>query len=595
MTIDQLRPILTSVIVAAIALTANSTSAQEPAAGDSSSTPEPIVAIRRTPITINDATHLVRSGVQQAQPIAISLRDAIRRAIENNNEVEIARDEVRFQETFIESLRGAYDPVFSVAPNYSRNNTTGSPATNDFRVNAGVSKFLTRGGGSYQTFFNNNRTENAFAQAQVSSGSLSDGGSAIYSSSFGVSYVQPLARDRKIDARRNQIAIAKKRLDQTDADFRLRATETITQVQRAYWDLVFSLRNQQNQVANVNLSRENLRLVEAKIDAGASAPLERAEVSTELAIREGELLLATQQVAIAENALKQLIIGDPLSPEWSQTFMPTDSPTFSDTPVDLNVAMRDAMENRFELKRLKLQREINGLDVAFYRNQTKPQIDLNTTFSLNGLARSGNNAELVTNLLTSSQDIFLLNSLNSTRASLSLPAIVNPSFTIPASPSYLFGGFNRSWANMFRTDAPNFSVGVTISFPFRNRTAKANLAGAQIVGRQLDSQTRSLEQSVMVEVRNAVQAVETARQRVLTARRARANAEIQLEGERKLYEAGRSTTFLLFQRENALTNARNSEIRAETDFNKALADLQRVTSTAFRINNITIESPLDDN
>jgi outer membrane protein TolC len=98
---------------------------------------------------------------------------------------------------------------------------------------------------------------------------------------------------------------------------------------------------------------------------------------------------------------------------------------------------------------------------------------------------------------------------------------------------------------------------------------------------------------VIVEVRNAVQGVETSRQRVLTARRARESAEIQLEGERKLYENGRSTTFLLFQRENSLTNARNAEIRAETDYNKALSDLQRVTSTAFRANNITISSPLD--
>jgi outer membrane protein TolC len=99
---------------------------------------------------------------------------------------------------------------------------------------------------------------------------------------------------------------------------------------------------------------------------------------------------------------------------------------------------------------------------------------------------------------------------------------------------------------------------------------------------------------VVVEVRNAVQAVETSRQRVLVARRARENAEIQLEGERKLYEVGKSTTFLLFQRENSLTNARNDEIRAETDYNKALSDLQKATSTTFQVNNIEVESPTDN-
>ena len=180
------------------------------------------------------------------------------------------------------------------------------------------------------------------------------------------------------------------------------------------------------------------------------------------------------------------------------------------------------------------------------------------------------------------------------RPNINLPPIQNTEFVIPAQSNYLFGGFNRSLLNIFRGDAPNFSIGVTISFPFRNQTAKANLAGARIQQEQIGAQTRQQEQSIVAQVRNAVQAVETARQRVLTARRARENAEIQLEGERKLFDVGRSTTFLLFQRENALTNARNSEIRAETDYNKALADLQRTTSTTFRVNNIEVDSPVDD-
>ncbi|HYO90582.1 MAG TPA: TolC family protein, partial [Pyrinomonadaceae bacterium] len=127
--------------------------------------------------------------------------------------------------------------------------------------------------------------------------------------------------------------------------------------------------------------------------------------------------------------------------------------------------------------------------------------------------------------------------------------------------------------------------------PLRNRTAQANLAGANIQRTQLEASTRLQEQVVEVEVRNAAQAVETARRRVITARAARENAELQLQGEQRLYQVGRSTTFLLFQRENALTNARNAELRAETDYNKALADLQRATSTTLRANNVIVETP----
>src|SRR4030095_12324841 len=162
------------------------------------------------------------------------------------------------------------------------------------------------------------------------------------------------------------------------------------------------------------------------------------------------------------------------------------------------------------------------------------------------------------------------------------------------TPSFLAGGFNRSLANTFRSDAFNYSIGVTISFPFRTRTAKAGLAGARVLENQIETQVRAQEQVVIVEVRNAVQAVETARQRVLAARRARVNAEIQLEGERRLYDSGRSTTFLLFQRENALANARNAEIRAETDYSKAVADMQRANSITLRINNIDVASPTKD-
>jgi HAE1 family hydrophobic/amphiphilic exporter-1 len=359
---------------------------------------------------------------------------------------------------------------------------------------------------------------------------------------------------------------------------------------------VFALRDQQNRVANLELARENLRQVEARIQAGAAAPIARAEVATELANRESDVLLATQQVSIIENTLKRLLLADPLSPEWARTLVPTEQPAFNLDPVSMEDAMKDAMDNRIELRRLKLAQEINKVDIQYFRNQIKPQIDLTSSFFLSGFARSGRAEPITTQLFTSLTDQVLLLAINDTRAAIpGLDPIPNPQIIIPPGPDFLFGGFGRSLANTFRSDAPNFSIGVTISFPVRNRTAKANLAGARIQEQQIDTQMRAQEQVIIVEVRNAVQAVETTRQRVLASRRARENAEIQLEGERKLLESGRSTTFLLFQRENQLLSARNAEIRAETDYNKALAELQRATSTTFSINNITVRSPAEGN
>ena len=410
-----------------------------------------------------------------------------------------------------------------------------------------------------------------------------------------MTYNQPLFRNFKVDNTRRQIKIQRKRLQQSDADFRRQTIEVISQVQRAYWDLVFALRNQQNQLANVNLARENLRQIEVRIDVGVAAPLARAEVETELANREGELLSATQQVSTTENTLKTLILRDSNSPEWTQAYVPTDAPIYSDEPVIVEDAIKDAFANRPELRRLRLQREVTAIDIDYFRNQTKPRIDLVSSFSLGGLSLGNRNTAGGTIPQFIGNEDTLRQSLN-----FLLPAnrqIANPDIPFSGVPTFFNGGSFRAFRNLFRTDAPTYSVGITFEFPFRNTTAKANLAGARIQQQQTDAQTRLQEQTIVADVRNAVQAVETSRQRVLTARRARANAEIQLEGERRLFEVGRSTTFLLFQRENALTNARNAEIRAETDYNKSLSDLQRASSTTFRINNIEVDSPVtnDDN
>ena len=566
---------------------------------DTKSSDDRAIQPKASVLPATESTSLTRVGVQTANPLSLTLDDAIRRALTNNNNIEISRDDVRIQETVIRSLLGTYDPIFNITPTYTHNSTTGNAATNDFIVNSNMQHLLRAGGGDYQVFFNNTRTENAFSQAQVSSGSLGTGGSsAIYSSSWGVRYRQPLFRNFGIDGTRRNLRIARRILQQTDADFRRQTIDTISLVQRTYWDLVFALRDQQNRVANVNLAKENLRNIQARIAAGASAPLASAEVETELANREGDLLLATQQVSITENVLKQLIIKDPLASEWSMTFVPTDRPAFNLTSVNMDNAIKDAMDNRFELRRLKLQRDINEVDISYFKNQTKPQIDLNTTFSLDGLARGGAVTDdtivpLISGDPNTNASAFLLSQIRRFHTGVN-DTITVPNVTIPGTPSFLAGGFNRSLANTFRSDAPNWSVGVTISFPFRNRTAKANLAGAEITKNQIDSRMRAQEQIVIAEVRDAVQALETTRQRVLTARRAREAAEKQLEGEKQLFDAGRSTTFLLFQRENALTAARNAEIRAETDYNKALADLQKATSTTFESNNITVDSPTND-
>lgn len=504
---------------------------------------------------------LTRVGIVSSNVLTLSLNDAIRKALQNNNDIEIARDDVRFAEQQLRSLYGVYDPIFSITPQIIHNITpqqsslggggaAGTTTSTTFNFSPSLTKSFERTGGNYTLSFANSRTTSSSTFSSLS---------PFYSSNLSLTFNQPLWRNRSIDNNRRSIRIQKKFIEQSDSDFRQRTIQIISQVQAAYWNLVFALRNQQNQLDSLNLSRHNMRIIEVQIQEGAKAPLDRAQVQTDIATRETNLFLATQNVSIAENTLKQLMLRGPDAPEWTAQVTPTDSPALDLVPVNLALALDEAHKNRPELRRLNLQKEINVIDLQYFKNQTKPQVDLTGTVAATGLA--GTPCSPVTN-----------------------PACSPP-------PTNLVGGYGKDLSNLFSLSTRNITAGVAISFPLRNRTAEANLAGARIQREQLEASYRSQDQVIEMDVRNAAQAVDTAQRRLRTSRAARESAEAQLAGEEKLYEVGRSTTFLLLERQNALTAARTNELQSQTDYNKALADLQRATGSTLRINNIVVETP----
>lgn len=507
---------------------------------------------------------LTRVGILSSNVLALSLNDTIRRALQNNNDIEVARDDVRVAEQRLRALYGFYDPVFSITPTidqrispvtsiFAGGGTTGTVSNTTLNVSPTLSKSFEKGGGNYQLQFNNSRTSTDATNSTLN---------PFYSSNLTLLYTQPLLRNRSIDQNRRSIRVQKKVLAQTDSDFRQRTISIIAQAQAAYWNLVFALRNQQNQLDSLNLARQNLRNIEAEIAAGAKAPLDRAQVQTDIASRESALFSAVQSVSIAENSLKQLMLKDPTASEWTAQITPTDSPVLDFSPVDLRGALEEAHKNRPELIRLNFQKEINTIDLQYFRNQTKPQIDLTGALITTGLAGTP-----------------------------ILPPCPPVPTTACVQQKYI-GAYGQDIANMFKFSTREINVGVSISLPLRNRTAKANLAAAEIQKQQLEASYRSQDQSVEMDVRNAAQAVDTAQKRIVASRVARESAEQQLAGEQKLYDVGRSTTFLLLQRQSELTAARTNELQAETDYSKALADLQRATSSTLRVNNVVVQPPV---
>ena len=99
------------------------------------------------------STYLRRVGVNALQTRSLSLNQAIKLALNNNNNIEIARDDVRIAELSLRSLLGTYDPTINFSPNFDRNATNGQTATKDLRVNSDFTQLLRKGGGNYRVFF----------------------------------------------------------------------------------------------------------------------------------------------------------------------------------------------------------------------------------------------------------------------------------------------------------------------------------------------------------------------------------------------------------------------------------------------------------
>ena len=121
---------------------------------------------------------------------------------------------------------------------------------------------------------------------------------------------------------------------------------------------------------------------------------------------------------------------------------------------------------------------------------------------------------------------------------------------------------------------------------FGNKANKAALGRSLVEGEQIQTQRQQLEQNIQVDVRNTLQFVRTAEARLRSAAISRENSVKQYESEQRKLDEGQSDIYRVLERQTALTAARSNELRAQTELNKAIADLQRATGNSLKANNV---------
>jgi outer membrane protein len=542
------------------------------------------------PLALSPEVPDVRVGVDPNQVQALRIQDAISVALQNNLDIEQFRQGVQISQFSLNSLRGVYDIVSSadinfrsqtvpVASIFGGGGSTSSLTQRSLATNFITNQLFERTGGTWQVEFDNTRLNTSSTASTLTTQ---------YSPALTFSFTQPLMRNFKTDINRRQIQIAKKAVDLSDSLFRQRVIEIISQVQSAYWDLVFAIRNEQIARKSVELARTQLDNNQKQVEAGTLAPIDLREAEAALEQRKGDVIVALQGITTAENVLKGLLIKDQNDKMWNSVINPVDEPQLTPTTVNLDEATRLALQNRPELDQIRLQTEQKNIDISYYKNQLKPQVDLIGFYTNNGLAGTPSNSVGNPGGFDSTTQ-GLLDNLNLALTQLNLTPF-NP--TPPAAsggvPDRFNGGFFRSLGNLFGQDFKTYQIGVRVSIPWRNRTAQGNYGRSLAEARQLDARQRQIVQNVQIDVRNALQAVEASRLRYEAAKAQRIAANAQFTGEQEKFRAGLSTTFLVLQRQTDLSVAEGNEVRALTDYNKALSDLQRVTGMTLVNNNVQV-------
>jgi outer membrane protein TolC len=526
---------------------------------------------------------LGRVGVDMDQQLPLSVREAMKLALENNKDIEVARENVKIAEFDLLGSRGVYDPRLSSQSYYERIKTpsasflsggaNGSVTQDDYTGTLRLEGLAPKGGGTYRFDFSSIRatTNNSFTALNPQ-----------YPTALTFTFTQPLVRGFRFDSPRRQIEIAKKNLSLTDAQFRQRAIETITSVQRAYWDLVFALRHLQIQREALQDARSQLDHNKRLVNEGVLAPIDVVSVEAQVAALDQSVYSALEDVSRTENNLKNLIAVNREAPLWNVAIVPTDSVDLAPPQISLPEAMKVAMENRPELQQSNVAQEINQIDQRFYRDQTKPEIDLTGSYGMVGLAGALSGG---TNPLTASS-AELRDRVNQLLGLAQLPLLTpQPAQTIAP---FLIGGYGQSIDNLLLNRFNNLRVGVAVSLPLRNRTAEAQLGRSLVESQRIVTQRQQLEQTIQVDVRNALQVMRSAEARLRAAAAERAASEQQYQSEKRKLDVGQSTVFLVLQRQTELTTARGNELRAQTDLNKAIADLQRATGNALTVNSIAV-------
>jgi outer membrane protein len=376
------------------------------------------------------------------------------------------------------------------------------------------------------------------------------------------------------------IRIAQNDVKIAQSVFRQQVMTTVSQVLTLYWDYLSF--NEQVAVAQQTLTYSQKLLDDNKrqVEIGTLAPISVVQTEAEVATDQQNLIVAQtnveQQGELIKTAVAKRVDGDLVSAQVD-TVDKLPEPRPDDIP-SLDKALEIAAQNRPEIEQADLNLRYQSIVIKANRNALLPTLDFFATYASNGLS----GVEPIYGACPSGYTAAGTECINQVSG-------LTSSLPITGSKS---GGAGQSLSQIFHNDYPNYSVGLSLAIPIRNRSAQADAARAMLEQRQLVETLQRTKNQVEQDVRNAEIGVIQAKARIEAARKAVTYNQQNLDAEQKKFRLGESTVFLVIQAQRDLSTAEGTEVTARSNYAKALTQFRQVTGTILSDYNIELNDAL---
>lgn len=476
--------------------------------------------------------------------VKVTADEAVRMALENNLGVKADRLGPQVETYNVASAKAAYgfNYVSQTFTNSSSNRSgnflsAGTLTSESLRTNNGIQQLVPWGGGRYSVGLDALRRESNDPQ---------DSYAPALNATFAGTYVQPLLRGFAIDQNRQNVIVSQKRLESSDIQLRQQLTLTSRNVRYAYFDLVNAIGAYEVAQKSLELAQTLFKNNQRRVEVGTMAPIDIVQAEAEVASTEEQVIVTEGQIRSAEDRLRVLLLNPSQPDYWTTRLEPAERPTLTPQAIDVEAAIKNALQNRTDLLVARKGLEITDANQRFLKNQKLPAIDLTAAYSAIGYGGTER-------LFDRSTGVFP-------------PPIAETSVR----------SFGQSLRQAFASDFKTWSLTFNVNYPLGTSQADASLAAARIQQEQQQTDLRDLELVIVQQVRDAGRQVATSLKRVETTQKARQLAEQNLQAQEKRLAVGIGDTFQMFQSQRDLTRQLNNELAAIIAYNRALINFEAV-------------------